>query len=122
MFNFEKTHKFEDRLVESTKIRNKYPDRVPVIVERNPNSSNVPNIDKNKYLVPGELTVGQFLYVIRKRIKLNAEQAIFIFVNGKILPSTSEIMSNLYKDYKTECGYLFINYSGESTFGESTFG
>jgi GABA(A) receptor-associated protein len=117
MFNFEKTHKFEDRLAESTKIRNKYPDRIPVIVERNPNTSNIPNIDKNKFLVPGDLTVGQFLYVIRKRIKLNPEQAIFIFINGKILPSTSALMSNLYKDYKTECGYLFVNYAGESTFG-----
>jgi hypothetical protein len=33
------------------------------------------------------LTVGQFVYVIRKRIKLSSEKAIFIFVKN-VLPPT----------------------------------
>lgn len=32
--------------------------------------SDIPEIDKRKYLVPADLTVGQFVYVIRKRIML----------------------------------------------------
>lgn len=40
-----------------------------------------------RYLVPADLTVGQFVYVVRKRIKLSAEKAIFIFVKN-ILPPT----------------------------------
>jgi GABA(A) receptor-associated protein len=40
-----------------------------------------------RYLVPADLTVGQFVYVIRKRIKLSAEKAIFIFVDN-VLPPT----------------------------------
>ena len=40
-----------------------------------------------RYLVPADLTVGQFVYVIRKRIKLSPEKAIFIFVDN-VLPST----------------------------------
>lgn len=40
-----------------------------------------------RYLVPADLTVGQFVYVIRKRIKLSPEKAIFIFVNN-VLPPT----------------------------------
>lgn len=43
--------------------------------------------DGNRYLVPADLTVGQFVYVVRKRIKLSAEKAIFIFVKN-ILPPT----------------------------------
>lgn len=50
--------------------------------------SDIPTIDKKKYLVPADLTVGQFVYVIRKRIKLSPEKAIFIFVN-EILPPTA---------------------------------
>lgn len=42
-----------------------------------------------RYLVPADLTVGQFVYVVRKRIKLSAEKAIFIFVKN-ILPPTGE--------------------------------
>lgn len=41
----------------------------------------------SRYLVPADLTVGQFVYVIRKRIKLPPEQAIFIFINDR-LPQT----------------------------------
>ena len=45
--------------------------------------------DQCRYLVPADLTVGQFVYVIRKRIKLSAEKAIFIFVKN-VLPPTGE--------------------------------
>jgi len=44
-----------------------------------------------RYLVPADLTVGQFVYVIRKRIKLSAEKAIFIFVDN-VLPPTGKLM------------------------------
>jgi len=43
-----------------------------------------------RYLVPADLTVGQFVYVIRKRIKLSAEKAIFIFVDN-VLPPTGTL-------------------------------
>ena len=43
-----------------------------------------------RYLVPGDLTVGQFVYVIRKRIKLEPEKAIFIFV-ANVLPPTCKM-------------------------------
>jgi len=37
--------------------------------------------------VPADLTVGQFVYVIRKRIRVSPEQAIFMFVRN-VLPPT----------------------------------
>lgn len=43
-----------------------------------------------RYLVPADLTVGQFVYVVRKRIKLSADKAIFVFVKN-ILPPTGEL-------------------------------
>lgn len=48
--------------------------------------SDISTIDKKKYLVPSDLTVGQFVYVIRKRIKLSPEKAIFIFVDDVLPP------------------------------------
>jgi hypothetical protein len=49
-------------------------------------------IEFYRYLVPADLTVGQFVYVIRKRIKLSAEKAIFIFVDN-VLPPTGNNLS-----------------------------
>ena len=69
-----------------------------------------------RYLVPADLTVGQFVYVIRKRIKLSPEKAIFVFVNN-VLPPTAALMSSIYEEHKEEDGFLYIAYSGENTFG-----
>jgi len=66
--------------------------------------------------VPNDLTVGQFIYVIRKRIKLSPEQAIYIFVDNT-LPPTSEQMSSIYAKHKNEDGFLYILISGDNSFG-----
>lgn len=115
--SFKSEHPLEKRQAEALRIREKYPDRIPVIVEK-AGRSDIPDIDKKKYLVPGDLTAGQFVYVIRKRIKLSPEKAIFIFVNN-ILPPTAALMSSIYEEHKDEDGFLYIVYSGENTFGWS---
>lgn len=43
--------------------------------------------------------MGQFVYVIRKRIKLAPEKAIFIFVD-EVLPATAALMSAIYEEHK----------------------
>jgi len=113
--NFMNKFSLEERKKESEKIKKKYPDRIPVIVEKDKNSE-LSDIDKHKFLVPSNITSGQFLYIIRKRIKLSSDKALFIFVNG-ILPPTSESMSNIYEDHKAKDGFLYVRYQGENTFG-----
>jgi len=121
---FKQQHDQTKRKAEAEKIRRKYEDRIPVIVERAKGARDIADIDKKKYLVPGDLTVAQFTYVIRKRIKLSAEQALWVFVeteeNGKksqVLPPTSHTMASVYHDYKDEDQFLYITYSGENVFG-----
>jgi len=116
---FKEQHPFEKRCGEAGRIRVKYPDRIPVIAEK-ADKTDIPDIDKKKYLVPGDLTMGQFVYVIRKRIKLPADQAIFIFVNNT-LPPAAALMSQVYKEHKDEDGFLYVTYSGESTFGNQSW-
>lgn len=55
-----------------------------VIVEKLPRS-NINDIDKRKYLVPTDITVAQFLMLIRRRINLPQEKALFMIV-GSIVP------------------------------------
>ena len=94
----------------------KYPDRIPVIVERAQNQKDVPLIDKSKFLVPKDLTVGQFLYVVRKRLEIGSKESVYLFVNN-ILPPTSQLMSKIYDEYKDDDGFLYITYHSERTFG-----
>ncbi|EGV64940.1 ubiquitin-like protein atg8 [Yamadazyma tenuis] len=113
---FKDEYDFEKRKAEATRILERFSDRLPVICEKAENSD-IQEIDKRKYLVPGDLSVGQFVYVIRKRIKLPSEKAIFIFIND-ILPPTAALMSTIYEEHKDEDGFLYVLYSGENTFGE----
>ncbi len=113
--SFKASHPLEKRAAEAKRIIRKYPDRIPVICER-ADRTDIGEIDKKKYLVPSDLTVGQFVYVIRKRIALPPEKAIFVFINN-VLPPTASLMSTIYNDHKDEDGFLYITYSGENTFG-----
>jgi GABA(A) receptor-associated protein len=106
---------FEKKYNESKRIREKYPDRVPVIVQK-AKGCNLNDIDKKKYLVPSDVTIGQFISIIRQRIKLSPDKAIFIFINN-ILPSTSATVHSIYNEMKHGDGFLYIYYNGESVFG-----
>ena len=114
---FKDSTEFDTRKNEADRVRLKYPNRIPVIVERAKNCIEIDRIDKKKYLVPTDLTMGQFIYVIRKRLKqMTAEKGLFIFV-GNIMPPTGENMAVIYEKKKDDDGFLYITYSGENTFG-----
>jgi GABA(A) receptor-associated protein len=60
------------------------------------------------------------MYLLRKRMSLPAEKAIFLFVNNTI-PNSSQTMTELMGLYGQK-GYLEMVYTGESTFGyQATF-
>ena len=105
------------RLSKSQSLRKKYPNKVPVIVDRG--NTQIDKLKNHKYLVPGDLTVGGFLQIIRKNIKLSPEQALFIFVgDGQTLPATGALMSQIYKEQMDRDGYMYLCYCSEQTYGD----
>ena len=116
MSKFKQMHTFEKRKSEHERINIKYNDRIPIIVEINAQNKQELNLDKYKYLVPRDLTLGQFLCVIRKRVNIEPAKALFIFFNNSLSP-TSDTMSNIYNNNKDIDGFLYAIISLESTFG-----
>ncbi len=114
---FKKNHDFEKRLSESQQIMKKYPGRLPIIVEKYKNSR-LNDIDKTKFLVSKELKMSQFLFIIRKRIKISSSESIFLFIgeNGQLCPSATEI-GDIYENYSDKDGFLYLTYANENTFG-----
>ena len=107
----------EKRLSEFNRIVGKYPDRIPIIIEKSKiNSNNIPDLDKHKFLVPSDISLGQFLYVLRRRIKLKSKVAIFLFINDKLI-STSSLIGDIYNQNKHIDNFLYMKYAGENTFG-----
>mgnify|MGYP003991162905 CR=1 FL=1 len=115
MNNFQKKHSFEKRRADSQSVITKYPERIPIIVQRG-DKSELPVIDKSKYLVPRDMTMSQFSFVIRKRIKLEPSQAIFITINNTLV-TNSKLLSEIYEENKDPDGFLYVTYTGENTFG-----
>ena len=102
---------------EALRVKTKYPNFCPIYCE-----SRDIQLEKSKYLIHKEMSFCQFIYILRKRIKLNAESGLFFLIKspteGDILPRTSEMIGTLYEKHKdplTEC--LCITLTKESTFG-----
>jgi len=111
---FQNNNSYDKRLGESSTISEKYPERVPIICERI--CKNVPELKRTKYLCPRDLSFANFMYVIRKRMKLEPEKALYLFVNNKMIPC-SKVLGEIYEKEKDADGFLYIRYGGESTFG-----
>lgn len=114
IMGFKEIHNFNTRKSEAERIIEKYPERVPVICEKL--GMDLPDLDKYKFLVPTDINLAQFMYVIRRRMDLSPDKSIFLFVNDTMIPS-SELFKKIYSEHKDEDGFLYITYNGESTFG-----
>ena len=113
---FKERFSLTQRINEANKVLEKYPNRYPVIVEKGSNSDNVPDLDRHKFLVPSDLSLANLMYIIRKRIKLSSEKSLYLFIGGSFAP-TSKLLLELYEKHKDEDGFLYVTYTGESTFG-----
>ena len=98
------------------RLLEKNPDKLPVIIHKKGDSKNI-----IKFMIPTEATILDFLYVLRKRIKLEPTQSIYISVKtseGKYIMLSSNLnMGQIYEQYKTEDLLLDMIYCEENTFG-----
>jgi len=60
--------------------------------------------------------MGQFIKILRDKLKLEPSIALFFFINNKVFPITS-LIGNIYKENADEDGFLYIEFCEESTFG-----
>ena len=112
MYKFKKNNKFYQRLEESNRTKKKYPGKIPIIINKH-KSSKLPNIEKYKFLVSEDLTVGQLLFIIKKQIKLKDSIELYIYIND-LLPIVSSSVLEIYDKYKSNDGFLYINYAEQN--------
>ena len=136
---FRSEYTLDERKVESARLKEKYPDRIPIVVEADKSLK----LDKCKFLVPkkctrkskrvatgtdatqeqlpDEFTMGHAMATIRKRCALTPEQALFFFVEdgsgAKQLLSVTELISSVAARHTNEDGFLYLYLTKENTFG-----
>lgn len=115
--NFQEKYSFDKRQEQSNSIRSKYPDKLPIIIEKLKNiSSPIDDIPKTKFLIPDDLVVSQLMCIIRKYLHLPSADSIYLFSNDTLL-SPSETLYTTYGKHKDADGFLYIYYTSENTFG-----
>ena len=97
---------------EYDKIQAEFPHHIPVIVF----APDDLKLNKHKFLIQRDMTVGQFMYILRGRITINENDALFLFVNNHMV-SVSQLISIVYKEHKNESGFVYFHLQKEATFG-----
>ncbi|RNE97925.1 microtubial binding protein [Trypanosoma rangeli] len=125
---YQRMHTFAERQKEVTTVRERFPQHIPIVCE--PASSDTAlnagpisercrvlrDLDCSKFLVPGDASMQQLMVLLRGRLVLDAEQAIFLFIDDAVLPN-SACVGDLYAQRKDIDGFLYMTYSIESAFG-----
>ncbi|XP_022245025.1 microtubule-associated proteins 1A/1B light chain 3C-like isoform X2 [Limulus polyphemus] len=114
---FKQRKSFATRRLEVADIKEKFPNKIPVIVERYHKESNLPVLDKTKFLVPLELTMSQLVTIIRNRLSIGANQAFYLIIDNKSMASMSRTLSEIYIENKDEDGFLYVTYASQEMFG-----
>lgn len=98
-------------------MRSKFPSKLPVIVERYRKETFLPLLDKTKFLVPKDMSVGQFMAILRNRMPLGHAHAFYFLLDGRTLPTVSMSMAEVYMAHRDEDGFLYLTYASQEVFG-----
>ena len=115
-FKYKKNQSREEREKESAQLRIKYPDKVPVVLEKDP-ASKIVELKKTKYLLPKKSTVNQFQENIRRKAEIPGESALFLQARTKYSLAGEKTMEEVYNSYKDKDGFLYIMYATELIYG-----
>jgi GABA(A) receptor-associated protein len=105
----------EQRRAECERVSARRSGYVPTIVERGDRTA--PRIDKEKFLIPVDLTGSQLHFVVRRRLRMEKSEALFLLCEGALVgPHTT--VGELYARHRSaEDGFLYVTYTLEHAFG-----
>lgn len=116
---------FETEFTEAmaSKLRTKFPDKIPVILQMDEGMKSTHIIEKTKFLVDTHLPVGQFHYLLRKHLrrvdgrKDTGQEAIFLlYGDPPQVPRSTDHMIDVFQ-HNNRDGFLFAKVLKENTFG-----
>ena len=118
MSQYQKNTTESARVLKSKILLNKFPNCIPVILNKSPTDKNLVDIKKYKYIIPKEMTVAGIIQIIRKQMAQNINENISIYlICNNIMLCGSTSIDNIYDMHKNTDGFVYIEYCGENVFG-----
>ncbi|XP_050346146.1 autophagy protein 12-like [Nymphalis io] len=79
-------------------------------------TGNAPIMKKKKWAVDAEKPIGWIMEFVKKYLKLEPEEKLFLYVNQTFAPSPDQIIRNLYECFGTD-GKLVLHYCKSQAWG-----
>ncbi|KAK7079138.1 Microtubule-associated proteins 1A/1B light chain 3C [Halocaridina rubra] len=70
-----------------------------------------------KFLVPQEITMSQFLHIVRNRLNITSTMSLYLLVNNTTLVSLSKTLAEVYRESHDDDGFLYVTYASQEVFG-----
>ena len=102
---------FEERKKNSDDLLTKYQNRKPIIVYDDQTKITY------KFLLLDDHLIGILIQSLKKRMNINREDSLCLFINKKTIPCPTQTILSLYTEFKNEDGYLYMDVKRENTFG-----
>ncbi|KAJ0177487.1 hypothetical protein K1T71_007496 [Dendrolimus kikuchii] len=79
-------------------------------------TGNAPIMKKKKWAVDAEKQIGWIMEFVKKYLKLEPDEKLFLYVNQTFAPSPDQIVRNLYECFGTD-GKLVLHYCKSQAWG-----
>ncbi|KAM3960605.1 autophagy-related 12 [Aphomia sociella] len=79
-------------------------------------TGNAPIMKKKKWAVDAEKQIGWIMEFVKKYLRLEPEEKLFLYVNQTFAPSPDQIVKNLYDCFGTD-GKLVLHYCKSQAWG-----
>jgi hypothetical protein len=108
---------FEERLQQAQKFKERFPNNVPLVIQRDERSTLPPDLHNKLFLAPLTLTASQFIVLIRRQTKLPKTHAMVLFAESKRLVTSDITISELYDKFSAQDGFLYLLCTDHPAFG-----
>jgi len=111
---------FEYRKNACIRIKQKFPNKIPVILIPRPNSEGI-NLLKRNFIIEPDTYFSKLYTEIRSvmdetSLKTYSSKGIYLFINGQTIHGMITF-GELYEKYADKDGFLYVVYTSENTFG-----
>jgi GABA(A) receptor-associated protein len=107
----------EKRKEEAEELMRVHCDRLPIVVEAYKGHDIRFELEQNRFLVPRLYTFHEFIFHIRRKIKMEKSESLYVVVGNSHLPAMNRTMLSIYNEFKDPDGYLYLTYSSQQVWG-----